>query len=343
MLKSLYFLLFILLLPYSQAALSLKQQEDLAFYQGQWRTNTVLILRDNEVVYEKYAPGFERDKPQRLWSITKSLSSLLIGIRLNELNLGPNEKVKRILNELKTPYPLTVRHLLQMSSGLKWNEFYESNPFQSDVVAMLYEKKDMGLFTARKPSLLPPGQRFAYSSGETNLLMKWFHDTFDLKEKHDLYPWEKLFHPLGIQTATWEQDQSGTFVGSSYAYMSARDLAKIGQLVLQGGQWGEEKILPQRYLSESLKNAPVVCSTPFPKESKGASYGFHWWLNRSCSQRKRPYPDLPEDLILALGHHGQTLAIFPTQKLIAIRFGADKKKRFPRGKWLKSVLEGINP
>ncbi len=341
-----YFLLFF----QSLFSMNLPQQESLAFSRGDWSTNAVYIMKDGQLLYEKYDNGFNEEKPHRLWSVTKSLSSLLIGMRLEELSLPLHEPIKNKITELKSQFPITVKHLLQMSSGLKWNEYYESNPFQSDVVAMLYLKEDMGSFTAKKPSLNPPGLHFSYSSGETNLLMYWFRKTFKDREAHDNYPWKKLFEPMGIQSATWEQDRSGTFVGSSYGYMTAKDLAKIGQLILQGGSWkvqGEEEareipILSSSFLKESFRNAPAVCSTSYSSAKKNPSYGFHWWLNHDCIQKKRPYPNLPEDLIMALGHHGQVLAIFPSQKLVAVRFGADKKARFPLNEWLETLYKEVS-
>lgn len=336
----------------SGQAFSFKDQEDIAFDpRGKFSTNSVLIVRDQTILYERYANGFDKEKPHRLWSMTKSLSSLLVGMRLKDLDLTPERPISADLPTLSSYFKdqITVRHLLHMSSGLNWNEFYERNPFQSDVIEMLYLSKDMGKFVASKESIAAPGTRFHYSSGETNLLMDWFKKTFKNDfQAHDLYPQKRLFDPLEVKDATWEQDASGTFVGSSYAYMSPRSLAKIGLLVLNEGKWPlkeseeQSQLVDPLYLKDSFKLAPSVCQTNLSNLMKGSSYGQHWWLNKACPGKEKPFDKVSEDIILAYGHHGQTLVLFPKHNVVAIRFGADKEGTFSRYKWITSISKELN-
>ncbi|MCF8058464.1 MAG: beta-lactamase family protein [Bacteriovoracaceae bacterium] len=325
-----------------------QEQEDLAFHSlKKWQTNAVLIIKNDEIVYEKYANDFTQTRPHRLWSISKSFSSALIGKRLSEKQWPIHKLASDIMEELNQPIKrdITFRDLLQMSSGLAWNEFYEANPFSSHVVDMLYIEnfKDMGLFTAKRKSRARPGNIFNYSSGETNLLMRLLKLTFEGQELYDDYPWNTLFDPIGITSATWEQDQSGSFVGSSYLFMTARDLARFGRLYLLQGKWQDGiEIIPKDFVMDSLKIAPAVCQT-LKKKSRGTlTYGHHWWLNKKCPNDLENYiPGVDEDLFMALGHHGQILAVFPKQNAIAVRFGADKLEKFDRNTWIQLVYKAL--
>ncbi len=329
-----------------------------------WQTNAVLIIKDDQILYEKYAHGFSKETPHRLWSVTKSLAAALMGLRLKELGLDLDTPALKISPLLSTGLKkkITLRHLLQMSSGLQWNEFYEGNPFSSHVVDMLYIEnyQDMGALTASRPMAHHPGQYFNYSSGETNLLMKILRETFEKQEDYDAYPWKKLFEPLGIDSATWEQDGSGVFVGSSYGFMNARDLARFGRLMLKNGLWEKKlkaekeenpnanqvesflEILPQEFVRQSFQLAPSTCQTHKKGRPNRQTYGLHWWLNRECPNKKvRLYPDLPQSLRMALGHHGQMLVLFPKENALVVRFGADKKARFNANAWLKLVYQEL--
>lgn len=333
------------------------EQERFAFDpQAPWKTNAVLIIQDDKILYEKYANGFSPEKPHRLWSVSKSLAAAILSLRLKELSLDLDTPISKIYPDLDKGLKkkLTFRHLLQMSSGLQWNELYESNPFESHVVDMLYinHQKDMGAFVASRPLAHHPGEFFNYSSGETNLLMKVLRSTFKNQEEYDQYPWQKLFSPIGIRSATFEQDGAGTFVGSSYAFMTARDLARFGRLMMSQGKWidstkdkEEERtteILDPRFVKESFQMAPSVCQTFLRSNTNKMGYGLHWWLNRECpSKGLRRYPDLPQELKMALGHHGQMLVLFPKENAMVVRFGADKKSRLKANDWLKLVHQGL--
>src|SRR5690606_19670033 len=185
---------------------------------------------------------FNVKTPQKLWSVSKSISSILIGIAQKQGLLNIKDKVKMF-------YPhaderLEISHLLHMSSGLFWNETYENNPLDSDVLNMLFIKghKDMASYVAMKKQEFAPGSHFKYSSGETNFMMSLLQKKISRLD-YDTFPWKKLFTPLGITTATWERDHAGNFIGSSYLYLSPEDLARIGQLFLNGGVWGDQEIV----------------------------------------------------------------------------------------------------
>jgi len=332
-----------------------KTQESIAFPTTQkenkkWDTQSVLIIQDGQIVYERYNKNTSQNDPQRLWSMSKSVSSLLIGIRSYQNKIKLDQSLPQFFSYLENqPFKrdITIKNLLRMTSGIEWQEVYETNPLNSDVIKMLYlkENKNMANYVLSTGQRYRPGKYFYYSSGETNLLMAALKKTFSSLEEYQEFPWQHLFLPLGIQTASWETDHSGTFVGSSYLFMSARDLAKIGQLVLNKGMYKEARLLSPDYLALSFTPSSASCTTKLAPNALAYSYGLGWWLNSPCMQRKqnpKAFEKLPDDLIMALGHHGQTMAIFPSHNAVAIRFGADKSQPFPRGLWFEEVYKGLS-
>eukprot|EP01132_Coremiostelium_polycephalum_P023241 gene23241-27638_t len=115
---------------------------------------------------------------------------------------------------------------------------------------MLYTRghHDMAEFAADTATSSAPGQAFRYSSGDSNILSATLKGMLGHKAYVD-YPWTALFQPLGIHNATWESDAEETFVASSYAYLTARDLARVGLLMQRDGRWGEQQLLPKEWVA----------------------------------------------------------------------------------------------
>jgi CubicO group peptidase (beta-lactamase class C family) len=310
-------------------------------------TNTVLLIHNDYIIYEKYSDGFSKGTPQRLWSMTKSFTSSLIGMRIEEKELKLSQLVSDFHPHLKDDLgkSMTIRHLLEMSSGLEWNEGHGNNPFTSNVIDMLYISNDKGMaeYTVKQKVKHLPRTRFNYSSGETNVLMDILKKTFKSNKEYYKYPWLKLFNPLGITSATWERDKAGVFIGSSYLFLSARDIARFGRLYLHKGKWQGQRLVTKDYIDKSTALAPGFCiNRNETKERYINSYGFHWWLNRPCAKDKKlPNPSLPKNSYFALGYHGQMMAIFPTDNIIAIRLSTDKQSPFDRMKWTSQVYNLI--
>ena len=148
------------------------------------------------------------------------------------------------------------------------------------------------------------------------------------------YPWTALFEPLGIKCAVWETDATGTFVGSSYAYMTARDLARIGLLMQREGRWGDRQLLPQAWVDFNC--------TPFASQAPThESPGGHWWLNRNADGSAGPWPDAPPDTFAALGHWGQALYVMPSAGLVIVRYADDRDGSYDHNQLLKRVLNAV--
>jgi CubicO group peptidase (beta-lactamase class C family) len=172
---------------------------------------------------------------------------------------------------------ITIADLLAMSSGLHFDESYGAI---SDVTRMLYLESDMAAFARSQPLDHPVGTVWSYSSGTAVILARIFQDT--VGEQALGFVHERLFAPLGMNSATLETDASGTLVGSSYMYANARDWARYGQFLLQQGVWQGQALLPAGYVKHD--GDPVAAS--------GGQYGQgQVWLWGSAPKTPGVNPD----------------------------------------------------
>ena len=302
------------------------------------RTDALLVIRDGQLIYERYAGPTTAQTPHLTWSISKSLMATVLGVAFGEGLFKLDEPVVQFYPPLARHPTITMADLLHWASGLDWQEDYEYAPLKSSVVAMLYTRghDDMAQFTANHSSYSAPGQAFRYSSGDSNLLSAALKNRLGAARYAD-YPWTALFEPLGIRSAVWESDATGTFVASSYAYMTARDLARVGLLMARGGRWGERQLLPKAWVDLNLQ--------PFEHFQAGQDAvvpGGHWWLNRSADPRLKPWPDAPPDTFAALGHWGQALYVIPSANLVIVRYADDRDGSYDHDQLLKRALAAFS-
>ncbi len=279
------------------------------------QTKAVVVIHKGQLVAEKYAPDVDAYTPLPGWSMTKSVTNLLIGALMNDgrLSLSREAPVPAWQETLGDPrIAITVDQLLRMSSGLKFEEEYA---LYSDVTRMLSVEADAAGFAASKPLVAEPGTVWSYSSGTSNILsgvIRWTVGGY-LQEYYD-FTQNSLFLPLGIHTASLETDNNGTFIGSSYMYASARDWARLGQLCLQDGQWQGVRLLPEGWIDYS--------TTPTPTNPRN-NYGAHFWLNADPEDinQSRTWPSLPADAYSMNGFQGQRVIIIPSRELVVVRLG----------------------
>jgi len=278
-------------------------------------TKAVVVIHKGQLVAEKYAPGIDADTPLPGWSMTKSVTNLLIGLLMNDgkLRLTQTAPVPLWYEDPVDPRgDITIDQLMRMSSGLEFEEKY--TPY-SDVSRMLSVEADAAGFAAAKPLVAEPGTLWSYSSGTSNILsgvIRWTVGGY-LQEYYD-FTQQRLFLPLGIHTAVLETDNNGTFIGSSYMYAKARDWARLGQFCLQDGFWQGKRLLPEGWLAYS--------TTPTPNNPLN-NYGAHFWLNADPEdkQKQRTWPSLPTDTYFMSGFQGQRVVIIPSKELVVVRLG----------------------
>lgn len=286
-------------------------------------TFALMVVYKGQPVAEVYRDDFSAETKFLSWSMAKSVTNALVGLRVKDGKMNVDQPLAIAEWQQDERQNITLNNLMQMNSGLDWNENYGN---LSDVTVMLHKEGDMGLYTQQKAYEHPADSVWKYSSGSTNLVCRELRKTFPDDQAYYAYPRQALFNRIGMSSAVFEVDASGTFVGSSYMYATMRDYARFALLYLNGGNWLGEQILPEGW---------VDYTTEIANGSDGR-YGASFWLNRSGE-----YPDAPEDLFLCKGHDGQFICIIPSRELIMVRTGYSKKGEFDLNALLKGILESL--
>ncbi|MBL4826280.1 MAG: serine hydrolase [Spongiibacteraceae bacterium] len=316
----------------------LKQAVDLAFAENDSRgaknTKALIVMHHGKIIAERYAKGVDATTPLLGWSMTKSISNMLIGIlvRENKLDINQPAAIAEWANDERSS--ITVNNLLHMSSGLAFNEY---NGLNTDVAQMLTQQSSAGHFAANKPLLHPPNQHWSYSSGSTNILARVIHEHLGGHLQHSQqFAYKELFEPLDIQNAYLEPDPSGVFIGSSFLYLTTRDWAKLGQLMLQDGVWRGQRLLPPGWVNYSVTPA---------KTNHLNKFGAHFWLNKNPNnpEKQRTWPDVPEDAYAMNGYQGQHVVIIPSKQLVIVRLGFTPRPARPgMNKLLNKIIQMVN-
>jgi len=291
-------------------------------------TRAVLVLYDGHIVAEQYAPGFDKNTVMLGWSMSKSFTGAMVGILVNQHKLSVDQPapVASWTNSEKSN--ITIKNLLQQTTGLDFSENY-TRP--SSVTKMLFRQGDMAAYTASLPLKYRPGTVFNYSSGNSNILSKLIRQVVGEKN-YVAFPYSELFYKINAYSFLLEPDASGTYIGSSYSYATARDFARFGLLYYNNGIWNGEQILPASWVRESVQ--PSIAD-------KRKHYGYQFWLNGydENDSTKRWYPDVPADMFFCDGYDGQDVYIIPSEKLIVVRLGLHT---VDENKFLKEVIQSIH-
>ena len=266
-----------------------------------------VVLHKGGIVAERYGEGIGADTQLLSWSMGKSFTNALVGIMARDSLVDINAPMDIPQWQGDGRAAITLNNLMQMQSGLQWNEDYGN---RSDVNVMLHCEKDMGLYALDKPLEHEPGTYWYYSSGSTNIVMRYLRGKFGSDAEFLGYIRERLFKALHISGAHFEPDMSGTPVGSSYLYVTARDFARFGELFLEDGCVDGERILPEGWVDYTVT----------PASASEGRYGAFFWLNLGHS-----LPDVPEDTFSCNGHDGQQIYIIPSKELVVVILGYSPK------------------
>jgi CubicO group peptidase (beta-lactamase class C family) len=202
---------------------------------------------------------------------------------------------------------ITTNDLMQMQSGLRWNENYGS---RSDVNKMLFCNGDMSRYAVSRPFEYPAGTHWYYSSGSANIVSYLIRKQFDSDTSCYAFIQDDFFEKIGITDAVFEVDPSGDFVGSSYLYAKARDYGRFALLYLNDGIFNGTRILPEDWIAYTTK----------PASASNGEFGSLFWLNRSGK-----YPSAPSDMYMCEGHDGQEIFILPSEQLAVVILGYSPK------------------
>jgi CubicO group peptidase (beta-lactamase class C family) len=277
-------------------------------------TKAVVVARDGRLVAERYAEGVDPDAPLLSWSMAKSVTMALVGALVLDGRLDVHAPAP--VPEWRAPGDprgaITLDALLRQSSGLAFDETYGA---VNDVSRMLFTERDTGAFAARFALAAPIDSVWSYSSGTSNLVARIVRDAFGGDRAAMLrFARERLFDAAGMTSAVFEPDAAGSFIGSSFAFMTARDWARFGELFRLDGVWNGRRLLPEGWVR--------YATTPTPRAPLG-HYGAHWWLNAGepGAPERRPWPPMPAEAYAARGHSGQWVVVVPSARLVVVRLG----------------------
>ncbi len=280
-------------------------------------TRATLVVHRGRIVAERYADGFSADRLFLSQSVAKTVLGVVVGVAVKDGLMDIDEKAGVAPWQGEDPRAaITVNNLMQMSDGLDFTEDY-FNPFRSDVLPMLFgeHREDMAAYVASRDLKHEPGTHFTYSSGTANLLSSLVRDAVGGRQvDYEIFMRERLFNPIGMTSAEPEFDGSGTWVGSSWLHATARDWARFGLLMLRGGAWDGQQIVPEGWID--------YMRTPLAHDPKGV-YGAMTWLNTGRLEEQVPIrlEGLPADTFIASGHRGQYIIMVPSKDLVIVRLG----------------------
>lgn len=285
-----------------------------------YRTRAVVVIKDGQLIGERYGKGFSKDSKLLGWSMTKSITSALSGILVKQGFWTVSEPMPLSSWQKDERGEITLENALQQTVGLKWDEDYAN---VSTATKMLYSENNMGAYAASQPLESKPGSVWEYSSGTSNIIAGAMRQAFENTDEYLNFPQKALFGPIGARNFVIETDATNHFVGSSYGYAPARDWAKVGLLYLNMGNWFGNQIIDSSWVAASVVAVP---------ESNG-EYGYQFWLNQGGK-----FQNYSTDAYWMNGYQGQQVSIHPEDNLVVVRIGVTYNQTdFPFDSWMKEI------
>ncbi|RED15327.1 serine hydrolase domain-containing protein [Parasphingopyxis lamellibrachiae] len=299
-----------------------------ATYGAGTETTAVLVIRDGHIVGERYRSGYDLHRPQRTWSVAKSIAATVLGAA-----------VEQDLVDLDEPAPVPAwqvpgdpraainwHNLLHMSSGL-WSPFAGNRTDAIYFGGQAVTDSIPGL-----PLETAPGARWRYANNDTLIAMRALRSVLGDGDRALAFPFTDMLWRIGMTRTTPETDWQGNFIFSSQVWTTARDLGRLGLLYLNDGMWQGERILPEGWSAYVATPAPAQ-----PTGRGGVGYGAQFWLFG-------PEQGLPAGTYAAMGNRGQYVVIMPERDIVIVRRGFDAVgdgERFDIARFSRNVLAAI--
>lgn len=268
---------------------------------------SIAVVRNGHLVAEAYNSCTQADIPQDVKSVTKSITSALVGIALSERKLfSLDQRVTDFFPELASDplkSKMAIKHLLSMTSGMDWDNSNEKSSTE-----MMYSS-DWVQYILERPGYAEPGSLFNYSNGDAHLLSAIMHKATG--ESMFDYAKSRLFEPLGITEVSWNTDGRERTIGAWAMALTLRDMAKIGYLYMKQGQWEDQTIIPKTWIRDSLQSRVTL---NYSNGTQGG-YGLFWWTKTLpkgvVRGSKKQY-----NMFYASGSGGRRIFVVPELELI---------------------------
>ncbi len=291
-------------------------------------TRALVIMRGGQIVAERYAPGYGPETRHLGWSVAKTVTGILVGIMVSDGRLALDEPVPLAAwSQRGDPRAaITLRQMLQMRGGLRHVE--KGEPLdQSDALRMLVGDgaQDQAAYAASKPLADPPGKQFVYSSATTTLLAEMLTEQLthsaDPRARRDAmmaFMRTRFIEPAGLESLVPEFDAKGTLIGAAMMHMTARDYARLGELLRRRGVAGGRTLYSEGWARFMTEPSPA-----------NPAYGGHVWLNRPFEWSPLFPGEASPRLFAAVGFGGQYVIVSPAQQLVIVRLGMTRDEDLP--------------
>ena len=276
--------------------------------------HSIVLVKNGKFVLEEYFYGYDRNKLHDMHSVTKSITSILVGIAQDQgIFSSSDQRVYEFFPNysqstwVKEKRDISVENLLTMTAGINWDEEkYSYSDSRNSLIAMWMSQDPIGFVLNRKQVNLP-GEVFTYNGGLTHLLGAMIKNSTG--SYIDTYGDSQLFKPLGIHQYTWGHHQDGTVDTGGGLRLSPIDMAKIGYTFLDGGKWKGKQIVSSEWVTLSTK--PRVN----PHHVFGSGYGYQWWCGESNLSGREI------KTFFAAGRGGQYIFVVPELDLVTVFTG----------------------
>lgn len=297
-------------------------------------TLSLIVVRDGQIIHERYAPGFDMTTRTRTWSTAKSVASTLIGMLVDQGRMDLDQPLGfSWLPENRSPETdprneITLRHVLNMSSGL---ETIDNRGMEYATGSGLsYWAGSSSVAGARSRALIrEPGTYWDYENYDTLLGVYAMKLALGGEKAYAEFPRKALLDRIGMRNTLVSTDRFGDFILSSQVYTNARDLARFGMLYLQNGVWDGERLISEDWIDFVQTPAPATVG-------KGGQYGGQFWLVPEGRT------DIPSDAYSTNGNRGQYTVIVPSHNMVIVRRGLDYGRQgFSQWDLTREVLKAV--
>jgi len=271
----------------------------------------LLIVKNGKLVFEEYFDGFDRGTKHHIFSASKSVASILIGIAMDQRKLaGVDTQVYEMLTGYKGTqwidqrYDIKLKHVLTMTAGLDWSGWDHPGYDPRSPTRQMSVSSDWIKFVLDRDVSDPPGSRYIYNNGLTILLGEIVRKSTGMDA--DKFAENNLFAPLGINDFDWHKGPKGVLNTAGGLSLKPRDMAKIGYLYLHNGQWNGRQIVSQKWVKESVEDHVYQYVT------FGSGYGYQWWCGKSKINGQ------VVETFYAAGHGGQYIFVCPALNCVTV-------------------------
>ena len=297
-------------------------------------TLSLLVVHKGQILHERYAPGVDMTTRTRTWSTAKSIAATLFGILVDQGKLALDkplgfEWLPRGRGSVQDPRSkITLRHVLNMSSGL---ETVDNGGLEyATGSGMAYWAGASSVDGARnRGAIREPGTSWDYENYDTLLAVYAMKQALGDPRTYLEFPRKALLDRIGMRNTLLSTDRFGDFILSSQVYTNARDLARLGMLHLQSGEWNGQRLISREWIDFVRTPAPATAQ-------RNNEYGGHWWLVPSNRT------DVPKDAYSTAGNRGQYVVVVPSHDLVIVRRGLDYGSQgFNQWDLLREVLKAV--